>query len=185
MLSITKFVSRFSFRSAYNRVYVSYGYCTLPFPKGLLIGWVLIPLRWVTTSSLISAFGRGWAFFLCRKWGLSCLLSLDCIILDPFKGIKLNTNLSVKCNLWCLSWSRSLTMNVPEPSKYIWGKVGREGISTLALLLIQYQALEKSSWLVPTTHLTLSQEPNRDAQEEIPKDKYIWTSVNLWAKQWS
>lgn len=43
----------------------------------------------------------------------------------------------------------------------------------------RYQDPEESSRLVPTTHLTLSQEPNRDAQEETPKDEYIWTSVTL------
>lgn len=135
------YVSQFSLRSAGHIFPVQLGSYFLQTP--------CISFPWQAHFSeqppphLGQPLGGRWALFLYRKWGLSPHASLYIIIPDYFKGIKLNTNLSVKCNLWCLSWSRSLTMNVPEPSKYIWGRGGREGISTLALPLVQIAGLRE------------------------------------------
>ena len=99
-------------------------------------------------------------------------LSPDLVIPDPCRQTKLNTNLSVKYNLWCLSWSRSLTTKVPDPSKYICGR-GETA-------LVPRPCLSSSSWggsgwaggygwLALSTHLTSSQEPSGRLRKMFPK----------------
>lgn len=150
----------------YNWAHISHGHHALPFPD-----------RPTSVNKppphLGQPLGQGWALFPYRKWGLSPHPCLDIIVSDYFKGIKLNTNLSVKCNLWCLSWRRSLTMNVPEPSKYIWGRGGKEGISMLALPLVQITGLREVQ--LAGSHNT--SDPHLRSPTEMLRKKFLKTNI--------
>ena len=104
--------------------------------------------------------------------------SLDLVIPDPCRQTKLNTNLSVKYNLWCLSWSRSLTTKVPDPSKYICRR--GDSISAHAEPLLQLSGLGGGGGVRLAGSLNTSDfisEAQWEAQKDVPKDKKTWTLI--------